>query len=97
MAYGSKKTSLSCVFLVEASLICLIGLIASSCIIPFLLNLLSYNVAPSYYSFAKLFQYGLVDFIILLLVEIIMSFISIVLPIVKLSRKNPVDILSSIS
>ncbi len=97
MAFGSKKTLISCVFLVEACLICLIGLITATCVIPFVLNALSYQIAPSYYSISKIFQFGLVDFSILLIVEIIMSFIAIVLPIIKLSRKNPVDILSSIS
>lgn len=95
-AFGAKTKSIIEIFMIEALILFIISIVSSSIISPIVLDIINKNINFDYYLIAKPFNFRIINFIELVCVEFICCTISLILPLVKILKRNTIEIINKI-
>ena len=95
-AFGAKTKSIIEIFMIEALILFIISIVSSSIISPIVLDIINKNINFDYYLIAKPFNFKIINFIELVCVEFICCTISLILPLVKILKRNTIEIINKI-
>lgn len=93
-ALGASKKDVTKIFLVECLIISLISIIISLIISIVLNNVLNNFITDKFYLTKDVYSFGIRQILMVVLIEVIVFMVGIIMPLMKLMKKKPVDIIA---